>query len=360
MKPLRIAYVVNVFPKLSESFIANEIAEVWRRGHEVIILSRRHPTETIRHPIVEQAGLDAVTVYNQHDFESALEKFQPDLIHAHFATRATGCARELATKLRIPFTFTAHRYDIYDKAPQDWYQRAMDAAGVITVSQANIDYINQQFGVPKDYMQLIPCGVNTELFSPNAASINDIPLIVCVARLHPVKNLSLLLRACANLRERGVLFKCVIIGEGDEREKLEAEHQQLNLGYFLKLIGAQDQHQVCQWWKLADIGVLTSHSEGMPVSLMEAASCGVPVVTTGVGGIPEMVDHNKTGLITADNDLGAFTDALELLVCDSALRQRMSIAARSKAEQHFSVEHQVDQMVNLWQSVVYQEQVVCA
>src|SRR5881628_2689366 len=207
----RIAYVVNVFPKLSETFIAWELAELRRRGVEVRILSLRQPSEQLRHEIVTEAGLGERVVYDPREFRAVVREFQPELLHAHFATEPTAAARELAAELGVPFTFTAHGYDIYRKPPADFADRAAAAAAVVTVSEANAAYIATTFGVPAAQIQVIPCGVDTERFRPpERRSVT--PQIVCVARLNPVKNLGLLLEACAILQSRGVKFRCTLVG----------------------------------------------------------------------------------------------------------------------------------------------------
>src|SRR5918996_350652 len=104
MKGLRIAYIVNAFPKLSEAFIAGELAELGRRGIEVLVLSLNRPTETLRHRLIDEAGLGQRTRYDVAGFEQALRAFRPDLLHAHFATQPTAAAREMAQALKVPFT----------------------------------------------------------------------------------------------------------------------------------------------------------------------------------------------------------------------------------------------------------------
>ena len=106
MKALRVAYVVNVFPKLSETFIAHELAELKRRGVELRVLSLRQPTDELRHDVVAESGLDALTSCDPASFEKILSDFQPELLHAHFATEPTAAARDWSQRLGIPFTFT--------------------------------------------------------------------------------------------------------------------------------------------------------------------------------------------------------------------------------------------------------------
>lgn len=352
MRLKRIAYVVNVFPKFSETFIANEIVEVQRRGIEVRILSRRRPQETMRHAVVTDHRLEEITCYGEEAFAPTLRAFRPQLIHAHFATRATDTARRLAREANLSYSFTAHRYDIYDRPPTDFAARCREAGAVITVADANADYMVQQLGATRENLSVIPCGVDTEQFAPVARPPDSPPLLVCVARLHPVKCLPVLLHACARLVDRNVAFRCVVIGEGDARRQIETVRQQLGLERVVELLGAQSQAQVREWWQRAAIGVLSSRSEGMPVSFMEAMASGVPVVGPSVGGIPEMINHGHSGLVVAPNSPAALAAALESLLRDSTLRERMGIAARASALERFSVTAQIDQLQSVWQRIL--------
>src|SRR5438876_7717203 len=347
----RIAYVVNVFPKLSETFIAWELAELRRRGVQVRILSLRQPSEQLRHKIVTEAGLGERVVYDPNEFGAALREFQPEVLHAHFATEPTAAARELAAELRVPFTFTAHGYDIYRRPPADFADRAGAASAVITVSEANARYIVKTFGVPTTHIHVIPCGVDAGRFLPRGERWKP-PHVVCVARLRQVKNLGLLLEACASLRAREVEFRCSVIGDGPCRDELEAARARLGLGGVIELVGAAEQTEVLAWWQRATIAALTSTSEGMPVCLMEAAACGVPAVAPAVGGIPELVEDGVTGLLVPVGDTQALAAALEQLLRNPELAARMGVAARRRVEERFTLTGQVDRLLELWTELV--------
>src|SRR5436309_7806252 len=351
MTPLRVAYLVRVFPKVSETFIASELAEVRQRGVEVRILSLRRPAEDLRHQLVARAGLDEQTVYDLREFPVTLREFRPQLLHAHFATAATAKARELAAEIGVPFTFTADRYDLYDTAPSDFADRAAAAGAVVTVSQANLQHIVKAFGVPAAHIHVIPCGVDTERFRPDGDRAKP-PLIVCVARLVPFKRIGLLLEACAILRAWGVEFRCAIVGDGPCRDELETARARLGLAQAVELVGAAEQAEVLAWWRKAVAAVLPSDSEGMPVSLMEAAACGVPAVATAVGGVPELIDDGVTGFLTAPGDADALAGALERLLCGPDLVARFGAAARRRVVEHFSLTRQVDRLLALWRSLV--------
>ena len=128
MSPQRIAYVLHIFPKLSETFVAGELAELRRRGVAVRILSLLPPRDELQHDLVRRAGLMEITTYESRRFAEVLDEFQPQLIHAHFATEATAKARELAAQRRVPFTFTAHGYDIRRKPPPDFREHLLPLA----------------------------------------------------------------------------------------------------------------------------------------------------------------------------------------------------------------------------------------
>jgi glycosyltransferase involved in cell wall biosynthesis len=349
---LRIAYVLNVFPKVSESFIAGELAELTRRGAEVRILSLRAPAEKPRHEVIESARLLERTSYDEMAFRAALREFRPHLVHAHFAREATAKAREIAAELDCPFTFTAHGYDVYRSPPEDFGARAAAAGAIVTVSQANAQYIQAIFGVSATRLSVIPCGIDTESFRPAPGPKPVPPRIVCVARLVEVKNHDLLLRACAVLKDRGHPFRCVLVGDGAERAKLEARRDELHLQDVVEMAGAATQGAVLERWREAAIGVLTSSSEGMPVALMEAAACGVPVVATAVGGVPELVEHGLTGLLAPAGDVSAVAAALERLLSEPDAAREMGRAARRRAEERFSIRREADALLALWDRVL--------
>ena len=354
----RIAYVVNVFPKLSETFIAGELAELRRRGIEVRILSLRPPSDALCHEVVTRSGLIDLTLYDRDQFRSLLRQFRPQLIHAHFATEPAAAARELAYALEVPFTFTAHGYDIYRRPPPDFADRAADAASVITVSQANARHLVQALGVESSQIQVIPCGIDVGLFRPGGPRPEP-PHVVCVARLVPVKNLGLLLEAFAELRSRGVRFRGIMVGDGKSRAELEAMHARLGLQETVQMVGAADQAEVLAWWQRASVAVLTSEREGMPVCLMEAAACGVPAVAPAVGGIPELVEDGVTGLLAPAGDRAALVTALAWLLENRESASRMGDAARMRAVHRFSVSHQVERLVKLWSDLIRKKAPLC-
>lgn len=351
MNVSRVAYVVSTFPKLSETFIIGELAELRRRGIEPRVFSLKQPEETVYHEAVRDADLLARTSYDEREFRGLLDAFKPQVVHAHFATEPTATARRLACEYNVPFTFTAHGYDVYRKPPADFADRAAAAASLITVSEANRRHIADTFHIAAGRIAVIPCGVDTEWFSPGTPDDGP-PWIVCVARLREVKRLDVLMHACATLRDRGLSFRCAIVGEGPERAALEALRRQLRLDDIVHMPGAAEHAEVRCWWRRGTIAVLSSRSEGMPVSLMEAAACGLPAVAPAVGGIPELIEPGVTGLVTAPGDGHDLASALARLLVNDALRAHMRAATRRRAIERFSRTTQIDRLVAIWTSIL--------
>jgi len=158
----------------------------------------------------------------------------------------------------------------------------------------------------------------------------------------------LLLDACALLRQRSLPFRCLMLGDGPLRAQLVSHRDRLGLSSVVEMAGAATQADVLRAWQRAALGVLTSHNEGMPVSLMEAAACGVPVVATRVGGIPELVRDGVTGLLCRAGDVADLAEKMERLLCHAPLRSRMAHAARTFARERFSVRLQVDSLMDVW------------
>jgi colanic acid/amylovoran biosynthesis glycosyltransferase len=349
--PLRIAYVLKGFPVVSQTFVASELVELRRRGIDVRVLSLNPPEQKLRHLFVARAKLEQLTDYGPEAIRRSIEQFRPHLFHAHFATEATGAARMLADERGVPFTFTAHGYDIHDRKPADLVERAAEAAAVVTVSKANAAVLVDA-GVPQDKLRVIENGVDLSRFGDPAGEEREPGLIVCVARHVVVKGLGVLLEACALLRQRDVPYRCVLIGGGRAARKVAAARRRLGLEDRVELLGYRDHDEVLGWWRRAAVAAPPSVREGFPVCLLEAAASGVPAVASRVGGVPEIVEDGVTGLLVPNGDAAALADAIGRLFADPEEAERMGQAARARAEQRFSIREQVDSLVGMWSSIV--------
>ena len=175
------------------------------------------------------------------------------------------------------------------------------------------------------------------------------PHIVCIARLEPVKQLHVLLAALAFLRTEGIPFRCTIVGDGACRESLLTLSHDLRLSDHVAFVGALASDGVRQHLRSAHLAVLSSQSEGYPVSLLEAASTGIPAVAPAVGGIPEIIVHGETGFIAETADPHALGTAMKRLCMDHRLAGAMGAAARQRALRYFSADRQMSLLLEVWE-----------
>jgi glycosyltransferase involved in cell wall biosynthesis len=159
--------------------------------------------------------------------------------------------------------------------------------------------------------------------------------------LTPAKGQVLLVQACGRLRDAGVPFQLTLVGAGPDRERVERAIRELGLQDRITLTGALNQKEVRGQFARADVFVLPSLAEGIPVVLMEAMASGVPCVTTPVNGIPELVEHGRTGLLARPGDAESLAEQLQRLIDDPALRRELALAARDKVLADFDLERNV-------------------
>jgi glycosyltransferase involved in cell wall biosynthesis len=159
------------------------------------------------------------------------------------------------------------------------------------------------------------------------------PRIVSVGRLQEPKDPLTLVRALGSLR--GGSFAAVIVGDGPDRPAVAAEVERLGLGHAAQLAG--ERHDIADLLVAADIFVLSTRSEGLPLSILEAMSAGLPVVASRVGGIPELVVDGETGLLVPPGDPSSLATAIERLMEEPALRDRLGAAGRARVEELFDL-----------------------
>jgi len=168
--------------------------------------------------------------------------------------------------------------------------------------------------------------------------------VLCVGRLTPAKAQLLLVEACAALRQRGTDFMLTLVGDGPDRGHIEEAIDRLALNDCVELAGALTVDGVRRALARTDVFVLPSFAEGIPVVLMEAMASGVPCVSTRVNGIPELIEHGRTGLLTAAGDVDGLVDQLERLADDSGLRSALAHEARAEIEARYDLDTNVQRL----------------
>jgi len=207
---------------------------------------------------------------------------------------------------------------------------------------------------PGEAVLIAGSGVDTRLFVPRPeGGGGDPPVVVFPARMLTTKGLLEFVEAARLLRRRGVAARFLLVGEPDpdnlasvDREKLLAWAAAGDVEYLGR---RDDMHQVLAG---ADVACLPSYHEGMPKSLLEAAACALPIVTTDVPGCRDVVRHGDNGLLVPARATAELADALQALLRDPALRRRMGARGRERAEREFSLDHVVDEFLRVYAELV--------
>ena len=383
--PMRVAYVVKRYPRYSETFIVNEILAHQEAGLEVEIYSLRPPNDAhfqdliskVRAPVtyLPSSNVKAAEFWTTlHDASEVIDDFWPRLtsgqdapggdvyqaavlarnaklkdithLHAHFGTSAASVTRLASLFSGIPYTFTAHAIDIFHQKmqPDDVASKLRDAASVITVSDYNVKYLRNQYGSAADRVVRVYNGLNLYRF-PYQSPLDRPALIVGVGRLIEKKGFGDLIDACAILRDRGRDFQCQIVGIGSLEPELRQQIDRLGFQETVHLLGPRPQKEVVQFIQQAAVFAAPcvigsdGNRDGLPTVLLEAMALGTPCVATDVTGIPEVIRDHQTGRLVGQHDPNQLADALEKLLDDGALREKLARQARTLIEEEFDCHH---------------------
>ena len=352
-----IGYVLKVYPRLSQTFVVNELRAHEAAGLKFTVFSLRRPKESDRTVVdpplaAEVVQLDGPDAALPAQLAAAARMRGISHLHAHFAKLATGVARAAAAELQVPYSFTAHARDIFEQSvdPQALAERIRDAAQVITVSRFNVDYLEQQHG---RRASLVYNGVSLDALSYTSPERRE-PVVLAVGRLIEKKGFADLIEAAAILTREGAAFRCEIVGEGEERDALAARIAELGLEDRVRLLGARTSEQVqahmraCAVLAVPCVVAGDGDRDGLPTVLLEAMALGTPCVGTDVTGIPEALVDEVTGLGVPQRDPAALAAALQRLLTDAALRVRLAEAARALVERRFSSAANTRRLRALW------------
>ncbi|MEK7314745.1 MAG: glycosyltransferase family 4 protein [Candidatus Eisenbacteria bacterium] len=385
-----VAYVLRAFPRLSETFILNEILSLRRRGIAVRIYAMERAADGARHraaelllPSVhwvpsaamaserrpggaarsrrgEQRARDRIA----HEAAGRwigrdLVRSGVDHVHAHFAGPAATAAFVAASAAGKSFTFTAHAKDIFS-AGVDWkWLRPLSRAAhaVVTVSDYNRRYLLGR--LPGSRVVRIYNGLDLALWKPARSTGTARPgQIVAVGRLVRKKGIHVLIEAMGLLRDRKIPLRAAIVGDGVERADLESRIERAGLRRHVRMPGAKPEHKVRRLVREASIVCLPcivdrdGNQDALPTILLEAAAAGIPAVSTRVAGVPEIIQHGKTGLLVPPDDPVALAAGLERLSKSAVLRRRMGRNARCRAESRFDGRSAAAALERLFRSAI--------
>jgi glycosyltransferase involved in cell wall biosynthesis len=268
-------------------------------------------------------------------------------VHAHWATHPALAAWVVRALTGLGYSFTTHAHDLYVDTAM-LRQKVEEARFVVTISEFNRALIARHCGEPAaGKVHVVRCGVDPGAFAPRAGARSAVPSFLCVAGLREYKGHDVLLDACGLLRRRGVRARLVLVGEGALRRHLEARIAREGLSDRVELLGAVPHERIPDLLAAATAMVLPSvrardgQMEGIPVALMEAMAAGVPVVSTRLSGVPELIEDGATGLLVPERDAGALAAAMERISSDPELARRLSEAARRTVRDRFDRQRNV-------------------
>jgi glycosyltransferase involved in cell wall biosynthesis len=389
----RVAYLMSHFPKLTETFVLYEILAVEAQGLPVEIyplmggdaklvhgdalplMRRAHYTPFLSPAIVganlrllglnpssfmstvrtlvqanwgspRYLGMALLLFPKAVFFAQAMVRENVGHIHAHFASHPAMVAYVIKRLTGIPYSFTAHGSDIH-RDQHMLLEKVREAEFVVAISEYNREFILEQTGgEAANRLVVIHCGVDTACFRPAAGSPspNGRPLqLLCLGSLHEVKGQSHLIQAMRLLRQRGIPAVARFVGDGPDRAMLERQSADAGLNGAALFLGPRTREQVIDELQQSDVLVAPSvpsrdgRREGIPVALMEAMACGLPVVASRLSGIPELVTDEETGLLTAPGAAEEIAGAIERLYRSPELRQRLGQAARRRVVSEFDL-----------------------
>lgn len=387
---MSFAYLLESFPDPTKTFVFREVAEAVRQGLEPLIFSVREPSASER-ALYEGAALPVVYLPPEPELRALVERERDTFssrqrrelsrwrsvkgdstrvfealwlgrelrrrgvrhVHAHFAGLAARTAWLVRRLWGIPYSFTGHADDIFSPEPREISLACLveDAAWIATETDYSRKRLESEFPAARGKVTRVFNGIGEECFAltpeqPPATT----PLIVSVGRLVEKKGFPTLLQAAALLRERSVPFSLEIIGAGPLEAALREQCAALGLDSHVTLHGAQPQSFVRARLSAARLFVLAAQVEGdggsdnLPTVIMEAMAASLPVVSTRIAGIPEMIEEDRTGMLVDPGDAAGLARAMEEYLVDAILAEARGASGFVVARERFSIVQSVAQL----------------
>ncbi|HNS72422.1 MAG TPA: glycosyltransferase family 4 protein [bacterium] len=277
------------------------------------------------------------------------------LIHAQYADSASSLALLAAMILDLPFSFTAHAYDIF--TPQVIFEEKLKRARfIVTCTRYNRDYLQQNYGdLVGDKILVNYHGLDLSKLQPRPKTKRELPVILSVGRLVPKKGLGVLLHACKILHDQGVAYKCLIIGDGPERPRMEMFIRLNHLMEQIEITGYMAPSAVIEAYAGASLFVLPcvveedGNRDGIPNVIAEAMAMEVPVISTAISGIPELVEKGVSGLLLDEAEPKLLAQTMAEVLASPQMERRLGKAARERVAEIFDSRRNLDELYNFFQ-----------
>jgi colanic acid/amylovoran biosynthesis glycosyltransferase len=403
MHTVRVGYLVSKYPDVSHTFILREVMALRARGMEVSVASINGPTaltdverlEAEKTFYVKRAGakgalkalgslLSTEPIGVLRGLVFGLEMGGDDLrrmvlgvfyfvealillcwmrekrlthVHVHFATPAAAVAA-IATRIAtstspVTMSMTVHGPDeFYDVTAYALAAKVAASRFVVCISffaQSQMMKIATPGGADWGKFEIGRLGVDVDHFAARGARAGDgVFRVLCVGRLVAAKGQSILIEAVEMLRKEGRPVELDLVGDGPDRSMLEAFVNTRGLGAGVRFAGSVGQDRIRDFYGAADCFAMASFAEGIPVVLMEAMAMEIPVVATGINGIPELIRDGVDGLLVAPSDVLGMAGALMRLMDDGDLRAGLGAAGRRKVMAEYRLAESADRLLDIF------------
>jgi colanic acid/amylovoran biosynthesis glycosyltransferase len=403
--PPVVLYIVSRFPAVTETFVVNEWLVLSERFRMQLVALRRtreapvhaesgrvmprvrfpgtpgpgtvaaHLVWLVRHPrtyftvlaavlrgalrfSLLEAAKETVVFLQAAAVARTAAREGVEHVHAHFASHPATAAWIVHRLTGIPFSFTAHANDLF-VAPVLLDRKAADARFVVAISEYNRRVLVQR--CPSAHrLEVVHCGVDSERYGWGGLGRRDPNRAVCVASLLPKKGHMHLIDALALLVERQPGIVLELVGDGPERDRILRRARDLGVAKHVRLLGARSSDDVraklaeARVFALPSVRLPSGRMEGIPVALMEAMACGVPVVATRLSGIPELVRDGVTGLLVEPGDSRGLAAAMAAALEDDTLAAVLALRARELVERSFSLTREAQRLGDLFAESIAQ------
>lgn len=282
-----------------------------------------------------------------------MHKNKVNHVHVHFGNPAATVAMIAESYDTVTYSMSIHGPDVfYNVDPNLLEEKVKRASAIRCISH----YCQSQLMRLVSHelwsrFHIVRCGINPDIFLPRPEPNGDTSEILCVGRLVPAKGQHILLEACGLLKDRGVNFHLTYVGGGEDRRSLEALSTQLGINEQVTFTGAVGQDEVHQYYDKANIFVLASFAEGVPVVLMEAMAKEIVSVSTRITGIPELIDDDQDGVLVAPSDVDGMADRLQALLVNRELRHRLGVNGRKKVLDKYDLNKNCRLMANFFRGI---------
>jgi glycosyltransferase involved in cell wall biosynthesis len=285
-----------------------------------------------------------------------LRRERIDVVHSHMP-RASVPGTVLARLARVPVVISHEHGSVLEggKHVRKFLDRNVVARWsdlMLAVSESDRTNLIERERIPADRIRVFRHGIPLSQPSGDVRlqlAPAGVPLVGAVGRLFPVKGYDDLIRAVGVLKQRGRTVRCVIAGDGPDRQRLAALIAELGLAGDVELLGFRSD--VPDLLRALDIAVLSSHSEGGPLAIIEYMGIGAPIVATEVGGVPEIIEDGVHGLLVRPHDPSAMAKAIERLLQDPELARRLGAQARQRQRAEFDIDITVRRLEDLYREL---------